>query len=135
MRNCTSFPFRSNAVKQNSLVDIQRNLHSVIAEQVELREEGLTKATVIQLPEREITGEEVSAKAKEVNSLTIKGVTKPISLSLQISNAGDITVLKSEISINRTVFGIKYNSKSFFGNLGDQAIKNNFDLAFEMKLI
>ncbi|MBC7534453.1 MAG: YceI family protein [Ferruginibacter sp.] len=68
-------------------------------------------------------------------SLTIKGVTKPISLSLQISNAGDITVLKSEISIDRTVFGIKYNSKSFFGNLGDQAIKNNFDLAFELKLM
>ncbi len=67
--------------------------------------------------------------------LRIKGITKPISIPLQIIKAGNNTLLKSKISIDRTLFGIKYNSKSFFGDVGDQAIKNKFDLAFEMKIM
>lgn len=64
--------------------------------------------------------------------LTIKGISKPISIALQITKAKNQQIIKGKISVNRTVFGIKYNSKSFFGNLGDKAIKNNFDLAFEI---
>jgi polyisoprenoid-binding protein YceI len=64
--------------------------------------------------------------------LTIKGISKPADISLQITKAKKQQIIKGKISIDRTVFGIKYNSKSFFGNLGDKAIKNNFDVAFKM---
>ncbi len=67
-------------------------------------------------------------------TLTLKSVSKPIKLPLTIQRNGENKTLSTKISIDRTIFGIKYNSKSFFGNLGDQAIKNNFDLAFSITL-
>ena len=39
-----------------------------------------------------------------------------------------------KITIDRTIFGVQYGSKSFFDNLGDQAIKNEFDLNFVLML-
>jgi polyisoprenoid-binding protein YceI len=64
--------------------------------------------------------------------LTIKGISKTVSIALKINKGKNQQAIKGKTSIDRTVFGIKYNSKSFFGNLGDKAIKNNFDLAFEI---
>lgn len=73
-----------------------------------------------------------SSNATATGILTIKGISKPVSIALQITNGKNQKAIKGKISIDRTVFGIKYNSKSFFGDLGDKAIKNNFDLAFEI---
>jgi polyisoprenoid-binding protein YceI len=64
--------------------------------------------------------------------LTIKGISRPVSIPFQITKTNKRASIKGKISVDRTVFGIKYNSKSFFGDLGDKAIKNNFDLAFEI---
>jgi polyisoprenoid-binding protein YceI len=64
--------------------------------------------------------------------LTIKGISKPISIALKINKGKNQQTIKGKISVDRTVFGIKYNSKSFFGDLGDKAIKNNFDLTFDI---
>lgn len=61
-------------------------------------------------------------------NLTIKKVTKSIVFRMkQNQNA-----FSGKITIDRTVFGVQYNSKSFFDNLGDQAIKNDFDLEFKL---
>ncbi len=56
--------------------------------------------------------------------LTIKGITKPISFSV---NSTDSEV-KGRIVIDRTKYDIKYGSGSFFDNLGDKAIDDNFVL-------
>jgi polyisoprenoid-binding protein YceI len=66
--------------------------------------------------------------------LKIKDITKTIQFPIGILKGENAVTLKGRISIDRTVFGIKYNSKSFFSNLGDQAIKNNFDLIFEAEV-
>jgi polyisoprenoid-binding protein YceI len=66
--------------------------------------------------------------------LKIKDVTKTIQFPVSIVKGVNSKILKGKITIDRTVFGIKYNSKSFFSNLGDQAIKNNFDLVFEVEV-
>ena len=60
-------------------------------------------------------------------NLTIKKVTKPIVIKM-VRNQNNFS---GKISVNRTTFGVQYNSKSFFDNLGDQAIKDNFDLDFQ----
>jgi polyisoprenoid-binding protein YceI len=75
-----------------------------------------------------------SLQPKVSADLTIKGVTKTIQFSVNISKTINSKTLKGKINIDRTAFGIKYNSKSFFSNLGDQAIKNNFDLVFEVQV-
>jgi len=56
--------------------------------------------------------------------LTIKEITKPVSFDMSIQNNKATTSLK----INRTHYNIKYRSSSFFDNLKNKAIYDDFDL-------
>ena len=62
---------------------------------------------------------------KAEGELTIKGITKPITVEL-LRTAVD--GLASTVVINRTQYDIKYGSGSFFSNLGDKAIEDNFTI-------
>ncbi len=75
--------------------------------------------------------------AKKTNNLfnitgtmTIKDQSHEISFPAQIIN----NILKANISIDRTLFGVKYGSGSFFDNLGDNVIKDKFDLIISLKM-
>ena len=61
-------------------------------------------------------------------NLTIKGITKPIEFPATITNGGDKITAKAKIVVDRTKYDIRYGSGSFFDNLGDKAIDNNFEL-------
>jgi len=63
--------------------------------------------------------------------LTIKGVTKPVSFS---ASAGQY-LANADITVDRTAYGIKYGSGSFFDNLGDKAINNDFTLKVNLVLV
>lgn len=64
--------------------------------------------------------------------LTIKEETKPIEFILeQAFNKKQLTI-KGKAMVNRTDFGITFNSPSFFEKLKDQAIADDFELAFEL---
>ena len=56
--------------------------------------------------------------------LTIKGIKESITFDLVTTTNSATTSLK----IDRTKYGIKYGSGSFFDNLGDKAIANEFEL-------
>jgi polyisoprenoid-binding protein YceI len=57
-------------------------------------------------------------------NLTIKGITKPITFDLATtSNTATTTFM-----VDRTIYDIKYGSKSFFDSIGDKAIDNEFEL-------
>ena len=56
--------------------------------------------------------------------LTIKSITNPITFIITVKGNSAITNLK----IDRTKYDVKYGSGSFFDNLGDKAISDNFDL-------
>ncbi|HEX9980392.1 MAG TPA: YceI family protein [Flavobacterium sp.] len=56
--------------------------------------------------------------------LTIKGITKPVTFEL---TAGKNTATTS-FKIDRTKYDIKYGSGSFFDNLGDKAINDEFEV-------
>jgi polyisoprenoid-binding protein YceI len=60
--------------------------------------------------------------------LTIKGITKPITFVITVKPNTATTTLK----INRTKYDIKYGSGSFFDNLGDKAIADDFDLTVNL---
>lgn len=64
--------------------------------------------------------------------LTIKGITKPISFPIVLSQVGTALRIKGKAVVDRTQYGVRYNSTSFFADLGDQAIKNEFTLAFDL---
>ena len=64
--------------------------------------------------------------------LTMKGITKPVSFPVVVSQESGGLRIKGRAVVDRTQFGIRYNSTSFFSNLGDQAIKNEFALTFDV---
>jgi polyisoprenoid-binding protein YceI len=61
--------------------------------------------------------------------LTIKGKTEPVTFDM-IVNSNTAT---AKVAIDRTKFGIRYGSGSFFDNLGDNTINNNFTLDVTLK--
>lgn len=62
--------------------------------------------------------------------LTIKGVTEPITFDVTFDGISG----NAKLNIDRTKFGIRYGSGSFFENLGDKAINNEFMLDITVKL-
>lgn len=78
----------------------------------------------------EITNSEVKdGKTIITGDLTIKGIVKQISFPATItSNEETVTILSEVVKINRADFNIKYKSKSFFNNLKEKFINDEFDL-------
>ncbi|WP_439130694.1 YceI family protein [Polaribacter sp.] len=67
-------------------------------------------------------------------NLTLKDVTKSITIPATISTEGGVTTFESEkFMVNRADFNIKYGSKSFFDDLKDKFIDDNMELSFVVK--
>lgn len=61
--------------------------------------------------------------------LTIKGITNPVTFDITVKG----NTATSKVTIDRTKYGIKYNSKSFFDSIGDKAIYDDFDLTVNLQ--
>ncbi|GAB2966578.1 YceI family protein [Hymenobacter coalescens] len=64
--------------------------------------------------------------------LSIKGVRRPVSFPLTVTPIAGGLRLRGTVSLDRTQFGIRYRSTRFFADLGDQAIRNDFQLLFDV---
>ncbi len=62
-------------------------------------------------------------------NLTIKEITKPIKFNMLVSN----NTATTNLNIDRTKYDVRYGSGSFFDNLGDKAIEDNFELDVTLK--
>ncbi|WP_022822653.1 YceI family protein [Hymenobacter norwichensis] len=68
--------------------------------------------------------------------LTLKGITKPVQFPVVFEQLPNNRLrLAGTATIDRTQFGVNYNSSSFFQNLGSYAIRNNFQLAFSLEVV
>jgi polyisoprenoid-binding protein YceI len=80
----------------------------------------------------------IKGAAKEADNvtiagdMTIKGVTQRISFPAKAGVKDGIASATGKVTIDRTKFGLKYGSKSFFDSLGDKAINDTFDLTFNV---
>lgn len=61
--------------------------------------------------------------------LTIKDVTAPVKFEIVVNGS----TAKANLSIDRTKYGIKYGSGSFFDNLGDKTINDQFELTVALQ--
>lgn len=61
-------------------------------------------------------------------NLTIKDITHPAGFDIHIILEDDKLTATGKIVIDRTKYGIKFRSGSFFQNLGDTLIHNDFQL-------
>jgi polyisoprenoid-binding protein YceI len=64
--------------------------------------------------------------------MTIKGVTQRISFPAKVGVKDGVAAASGKVTIDRTKFGLKYGSKTFFDSIGDKAINDNFDLTFNV---
>lgn len=65
-------------------------------------------------------------------NLTIKGITNPASFVATSAKEGKSTVYKGTLVVDRSKYNVKYGSKSFFENLGDKVIYDEFTLDFSL---
>ena len=77
-----------------------------------------------------ITNSELKdGKTLVTGDITIKGITKQIMFSATVTSTDQTVTLTSEtFQINRADFNIKYKSKTFFNNLKEKFVNDDFDL-------
>ncbi|MFA5244442.1 MAG: YceI family protein [Pedobacter sp.] len=62
-------------------------------------------------------------------NLSIKGITHPLTFQATVKQQKDALVaIANGIRIDRTKYDIKFRSKTFFGDIGDKAIDDEFEL-------
>ena len=80
-----------------------------------------------------IKGAKAGAANYTVNGdLTIKGITKPVSFPAIVTVKDGVASATGTATLNRTQWDIKYNSKSFFPNIADKAIYDDFTVKFNL---
>lgn len=81
-----------------------------------------------------IKGSKKTDKGLEVKGdLTMIGVTKPVTFVISDLKKDEKGLSgKTNMTLNRTNWGLKYGSQSFFKNLGDKAIYDDFTLAVDI---
>jgi len=65
---------------------------------------------------------------KIVGNLTIKNNTKEIKFLAKVNEEGEKLVADADITVDRADFDVRYGSGSFFDNLGDRTIYDEFDV-------
>ena len=86
---------------------------------------------VKQHPEASLKFTKVTPKGKDYvveGDLNIKGKTNPITFNMTVHESH----AKAKLTIDRTLYNIKYGSASFFDNLKDRAISNEFDIEVDL---
>ena len=68
-----------------------------------------------------------------IADLTIRGITHEITFPLQISQANSRFSAEGIIEIDRTLFNIRYKSGTFFEDLGDRMIYDDFTVQFRVQ--
>ena len=69
---------------------------------------------------------------KIVGNITIKGKTEEIQFPATVEEKDGNIIAAATLSIDRSKFDVRYGSGSFFDNLGDKTIYDNFDLTISL---
>ncbi len=74
-----------------------------------------------------------AGRATISGNLTIKGITKPLSFPATVKKQDNaVVVVAKNVAVNRTQYDIRYGSKSFFNDIGDKAIEDDFMIDFNL---
>ncbi len=82
--------------------------------------------------------ETTEVKRKEEGSyevtgnITIKGITEEITFPARFKKNGKAYEARISITLDRSKFNVRYGSASFFDDLGDRMIYDDFDLEMEL---
>ena len=100
-----------------------------------LKSEDFFEIAVFPISKFEIT--EIANKGENIQvtgNMTIKGITKQITFPAALLVNEDVITLTSDtFQINRADFNVKFKSKSFFNDLKDKFVNDEFD--FQVTII
>jgi polyisoprenoid-binding protein YceI len=77
-----------------------------------------------------ITGSTLSSDGtlKVKGNLTIKAATNPVEFTARSSESGEITIWSARVTVDRSLYDVRYGSGKFFPNIGDAVISDEFKL-------
>lgn len=67
--------------------------------------------------------------------LTIKGITQPVSFIVTMTQDGKVLGATASFAINRADWEVKYNSPTFFKDLGDKIIRDAVSVGLDLKAV
>ncbi|MEK7718245.1 MAG: YceI family protein [Bacteroidota bacterium] len=89
---------------------------------------------VAKFPQASLEVKNVAPKSENLYhftaDLTIKGITSPVEFDAEVKDDSGQISATGTLVVNRTKYGIKYGSGSFFQGLGDKVIYDDFTLKF-----
>lgn len=94
--------------------------------------------SVAKFPESKFVITEIESATEDqfsiTGDLTIRGITNPITFeaSTEGSEAGKKLVVAADFNIDRAKWDIKFDSSSFFQNLGDKAISDEIEFTLDL---
>jgi polyisoprenoid-binding protein YceI len=71
-------------------------------------------------------------KYKVVGDITIKGVTEQIQFPVDVTEENGQITGTAKVTIDRSKLNVRYGSGSFFDNLGDKTIYDDFELSIKI---
>lgn len=95
---------------------------------------GVDKYATAQFNITQVVSRGTAGSYKITGDLTIKETTKPVRFNVQITEEDGTKTATGEVTIDRSDFDIRYGSGSFFDNLGDNTIYDEFDLSISLVL-
>ena len=92
---------------------------------------GVKKFPTATLAITKVTANGSSGDYKVMADLTIKSTTKQINFDAHVHGEGSLSAT-AEITIDRSEYDVRYGSGSFFDNLGDKTIYDDFILKINL---
>lgn len=80
-----------------------------------------------------ISGAKAGAPNYNINGkMTIKGITNDITFPANVTVTGSSMMASADIVIDRSKYDVRYGSKTFFSDIGDKAIYDEFTLKVKL---
>jgi polyisoprenoid-binding protein YceI len=93
---------------------------------------GVDKYPTAKFTITRVIPQDTKGNYKIVGNLKIKESTKEVKFFANVSEQGNMVKATGTMKIDRSEYNIQYGSGSFFDNLGDKTIYDEFDLAVEL---
>lgn len=128
-----SFDIDLTTITDADVTDKESNnkLVSTLKSETFFNTEKFPKAGFVISSATKTSGNQYEIKGK----LTIKGITNEVSFPAIVTVNGKKLAASAKITIDRTKYDIKFRSKSFFENLGDKVIYDDFDLNVNLNAV
>lgn len=93
---------------------------------------GVDKYPTAKFTITRVIPQDTKGNYKIIGNLKIKESTKEVKFFANVSEQGNMVKATGTMKIDRSEYNIQYGSGSFFDNLGDKTIYDEFDLAVEL---